>query len=85
MTPSPLPSILIEPVVRMALLEDRPSRRFDDRRNCPVDHRATTLLVARETGVVAGLDLARLIFQLIDPAIEMRLERNDGAALAPAT
>ena len=49
----------------------------------PADHRAATVLVARQSGVVAGLDLARLAFQLIDPAIEMRLERNDGAVLAP--
>ncbi len=40
------------------------------------------MLVARQPGVVAGLDLARLAFQLIDPAIEMHVERGDGAALA---
>jgi nicotinate-nucleotide pyrophosphorylase (carboxylating) len=84
MTPSPLPTIMIEPLVRMALLEDF-GRAGDLTTDAivPVDHRATTLLVARQTGVVAGLDLARLAFQLIDPAIEMRIERNDGAALAP--
>src|SRR5258705_13641826 len=84
MTPSPLPRIMIEPLVRMALLEDL-GRAGDLTTDAivPVDQRATTLLVARQTGVVAGLDLARLAFKLIDPAIEMRIERNDGAALAP--
>jgi nicotinate-nucleotide pyrophosphorylase (carboxylating) len=84
MTPSPLPSIMIEPLVRMALLEDL-GRAGDLTTDAivPADHRATTLLVARQAGVVAGLDLARLAFQLIDPAIEMRIERNDGAVLAP--
>jgi len=84
MTPSHLPPIMIEPLVRMALLEDL-GRAGDLTTDAivPLGHRATTLLVARQTGVVAGLDLARLAFQLIDPAIEMRLERNDGAALAP--
>jgi nicotinate-nucleotide pyrophosphorylase (carboxylating) len=84
MAPSPLPPIMIEPLVRMALLEDL-GRAGDLTSDAivPVDHRATTLLVARQTGVVAGLDLARLAFQLIDPAIEMRLERNDGTVLAP--
>jgi nicotinate-nucleotide pyrophosphorylase (carboxylating) len=84
MTPPPLPSIMIEPLVRMALLEDL-GRAGDLTTDAivPAGHRATTLLVARQTGVVAGLDLARLAFQLIDPAIEIRLERNDGAAVAP--
>jgi nicotinate-nucleotide pyrophosphorylase (carboxylating) len=84
MTPSPLPSIMIEPLVRMALLEDL-GRAGDLTTDAivPPDRRATTLFVARQTGVVAGLDLARLAFQLIDPAIEMRIERNDGAAVAP--
>ena len=75
---------MIEPLVRMALLEDL-GRAGDLTTDAivPADRRATTLLVARQAGVVAGLDLARIAFQLIDPAIEMRVERNDGATLAP--
>ena len=81
---SSLPDIMIEPLVRMALLEDL-GRAGDLTTDAivPAGHRATTLLVARQAGVVAGLDLARLALQLIDPGIEMRVERNDGAALAP--
>lgn len=84
MTPSPLPQVMIEPLVRMALLEDL-GRAGDLTSDAivPAAHRATTALVARQPGVVAGLDLARLAFQLIDPAIEMHIERGDGAALAP--
>jgi nicotinate-nucleotide pyrophosphorylase (carboxylating) len=84
MTPSTLPRIMIEPLVRMALLEDL--GRAGDLTTAaivPADRRATTLLVARQAGVVAGLDLAGLAFQLIDPAIEIRVERDDGAAVAP--
>jgi len=84
MTPSSLPTIMIEPLVRMALLEDL-GRAGDLTTDAivPIDRRTTTLLVARQPGVVAGIDLARLAFQLIDPAIEMRTERVDGTALAP--
>jgi nicotinate-nucleotide pyrophosphorylase (carboxylating) len=83
MIPS-LPDIMIEPLVRTALLEDL-GRAGDLTTDAivPADSRATTLLVARQAGVVAGLDLARLAFRLIDPAIEMHVERNDGAALEP--
>ncbi|MBR1120005.1 carboxylating nicotinate-nucleotide diphosphorylase [Bradyrhizobium lablabi] len=79
-----LPTIMIEPLVRMALLEDL-GRAGDLTTDAivPPDRRTTTVLAARQAGVVAGLDLARLAFHLIDPAIEMRVERGDGAALAP--
>ena len=84
MTPSPLPHVMIEPLVRMALLEDL-GRAGDLTTDAivPAGRRATTLLVARQPGVVAGLDLTRLAFQLTDPAIEMHIDRNDGAVLSP--
>ena len=83
MMPSPLPSVMMEPLVRMALLEDL-GRAGDLTTDAivPADRRATALLVARQPGVVAGLDLARLAFQLIDPAIELAIKHNDGAVLA---
>ena len=56
-----LPRILIEPLVRMALLEDL-GRAGDLTTDAivPVGHQATALVVARQQGIVAGLDLARL-------------------------
>jgi len=83
MMPSPLPSVMMEPLVRMALLEDL-GRAGDLTTDAivPSDRRATALLVARQPGVVAGLELARLAFQLIDPAIELAIKLNDGAVLA---
>lgn len=79
-----LPRILIEPLVRMALLEDI-GRAGDLTTDAivPAGRRATTLVVARQQGTVAGLDLARLAFQLIDPAIEMQVAYNDGAVVEP--
>src|ERR1700751_2291753 len=84
MTPPPPPSIMIEALVRPDLLEDL-GGAGDRTRDAilPAGLRAHTLLVGRQTGVVAGLDLARLAFPLLDPAIEMRIERSDGAALSP--
>jgi nicotinate-nucleotide pyrophosphorylase (carboxylating) len=83
--PSPaLPRILIEPLVRTALLEDI-GRTGDLTTDAivPASREATTLLVARQKGTVAGLDLARLAFQLIDPAIAMHITHNDGATVEP--
>jgi nicotinate-nucleotide pyrophosphorylase (carboxylating) len=49
----------------------------------PAGARATTVLAARQSGVVAGLDLAALVFRLIDPAIEVSCQKRDGDEVAP--
>jgi nicotinate-nucleotide pyrophosphorylase (carboxylating) len=84
MTVPPLPAIMLEPLVRAALLEDL-GRAGDITTDAivPASARAETALVARQPGIDAGLQLAELAFRLLDPAIEMRVERPDGAALAP--
>lgn len=81
---SPLPEIMIEPLVRAALLEDL-GRAGDITTDAvvPADHRATVVLAARQAGVVAGLDLAALAFRLIEPAIEMKVAKPDGSRLVP--
>jgi nicotinate-nucleotide pyrophosphorylase (carboxylating) len=84
MTVPPLPRIMLESIVRAALLEDL-GRAGDITTDAivPSGQRATTALVARQPGVVAGLDLAILAFHLIEPAIEIRVERPDGSAIQP--
>lgn len=79
---TPLPEIMIEPLVRAALLEDL-GRAGDLTTDAivPAGHRATMVLAARQPGVVAGLDLAALAFRLIDPAIAMTTARPDGSQL----
>lgn len=84
MPPPPLARIMFEPIVRAALLEDL-GRAGDLTTDAvvPVGLTARAALVARENGVVAGLDLARLAFELIDAKIELHIEREDGARVAP--
>jgi nicotinate-nucleotide pyrophosphorylase (carboxylating) len=79
---SSLPRILLEPLARMALLEDL-GRAGDITSDAlvPPDVMATCYLVSRQPGIVAGLDLAKLAFELIDPAISLKIEKPDGAAL----
>ena len=79
MSIGPLPVIMIEPIVRAALLEDL-GRAGDLSTDAvvPAGLRAEAALVAREPGVVAGLDPALLALRLIDPAIEAEIARPDG-------
>ncbi len=81
---SRLPAVLIEPLVRAALVEDL-GRAGDITTDALVPDalRAEGVLVARQAGVVAGLDLAALAFRLVDPAVSFVAERGDGARVAP--
>lgn len=83
MSALPLPTIMIEPLVRAALLEDL-GRAGDITTDAivPPDMWATTALVARKSGVVAGLDCAAIAFRLIDPALKVEISRLDGSAVA---
>ena len=82
--PSPLPAVMLEPIVRAALLEDL-GRAGDITTDAIVDPdtHSRLRLVARKPGVLAGLDLARMAFTLTDPRIEVRPGMRDGARLRP--
>ncbi|MFG1343793.1 carboxylating nicotinate-nucleotide diphosphorylase [Xanthobacter autotrophicus DSM 431] len=82
----PLPELMVEPIVRAALLEDL-GRAGDITTDAvvPPGHVSRLVLAARQPGVVAGLDCARLAFRLLDPAIRFTPVIGDGAAVAPGT
>lgn len=81
-----LPRIVIEPLVRAALLEDL-GRAGDLTTDAIVDAdaRATVQLVAREAGVIAGTDCVRLAWELLEPRIEVESLLPDGSRVQPGT
>lgn len=81
---SPLPRLLVEPVVRAALLEDL-GRAGDITSEAviPAEARFTAVMAARQNGVLAGIDAAVIAFNLVDPALTVTVERGDGHAVAP--
>jgi nicotinate-nucleotide pyrophosphorylase (carboxylating) len=80
---APLPQIIFEPLVRAALIEDL-GRAGDITTDAvaPADLAIAAALVSRQAGVIAGLDLARLAFTLMDPKIAFEIERADGAPVS---
>jgi nicotinate-nucleotide pyrophosphorylase (carboxylating) len=80
----PLPRIMIEPLVAAALREDL-GRAGDLTTDAivPAGLVATTVLTARQSGVVAGVDLAALAFRLLEPAIEVTVHCPDGTEVSP--
>jgi nicotinate-nucleotide pyrophosphorylase (carboxylating) len=80
----PLPRLIVEPLVRQALLEDLGlAGDITSASVIPADHRSTVVMAARQPGVIAGLDAAELAFSLVDPEIVMRRHLQDGDAVKP--
>src|ERR1700761_7152866 len=84
MSTNPLPKIIYEPLVRAALLEDLGlAGDLTTDAVVPADATAAAALVSRDHGVIAGLDVAKLAFELMEPNLAIEFVRNDGARVAP--
>jgi nicotinate-nucleotide pyrophosphorylase (carboxylating) len=81
--PPELPGLLVERLVRAALEEDL-GRAGDitTLATIPEGARARAVIGARETGVIAGLALAREAFRLVDAALRFEPGVSDGARVA---
>lgn len=81
-TTAGLPRLLVEPVVRAALLEDL-GRAGDITTSAivPDDAHARAVVAARRPGVVAGTMAAALAFALVDERVAVTILRGDGAAI----
>ncbi len=82
----PLPAILYERQVRGALLEDL-GRAGDVTTDAivPPGLSAEAALVARQHGVLAGIDVAAAAFRLIDPGLVFVARTPDGGRTGPGT
>ncbi len=82
----PLPELMVEPIVRAALLEDL-GRAGDITTDAvvPAGHVSRLVLAARQDGVVAGLDCARIAFRLLNPEVRFTPVVADGSRVGPGT
>jgi nicotinate-nucleotide pyrophosphorylase (carboxylating) len=78
---APLHALLIEPLIRAALLEDW-GRAGDitSQAVIPAEAMFQGVIAARQPGVVAGLDVAALAFTATDPSIHVEYMKRDGDA-----
>ena len=84
MSHAELPDLILEPLVRAALMEDLGT--YGDvttRAVIPAGVTYDARLNARAAGVVSGMQIARLAFRLVDPTLEMTVLRPDGSPCAP--
>ncbi len=80
----PLPDIVLEPIVRLALSEDL-GRAGDLTTDATIPPETTMAvnIVGRKNGVIAGLDAASLALRMIDTSVSLEIETPDGAKVAP--
>lgn len=82
--PPPLPDIVIQPIVDLALAEDF-GRAGDitTAATIPPGTPMTALIRARQRGVLAGLDAAALTLRRVDSAVRLDIAIADGGRLEP--
>ena len=75
--------LIIEPIVRAALLEDL-GRAGDITTDAIVPQHAKVeaVIAARQPGIVAGIEAALLAFELVEPRLRIERLRADGARVA---
>ena len=78
-----LPDLLLEPLIRAALIEDLgPAGDITTRLVIPPTTRYGAKLNAREAGTVSGMQIAAIAFRLVDPALMVTLHCPDGSRCA---
>jgi len=78
-----LPDLILEPLVKSALMEDLGTYGdITTRAVIPADVTYTARLNARAEGVASGLQIAAIAFRLVDPSLQIRPLKRDGDRIA---
>jgi nicotinate-nucleotide pyrophosphorylase (carboxylating) len=70
----------IDPLIDAALKEDMPAGDITSESVISADSRSRAVFLAKEPGVLAGLGVARRVFERIDPGVRFRAHFRDGQA-----
>lgn len=74
-----------EAIVDLALAEDIGTGDITTLATVPVAAQASGVLVAKDTGVISGIDVARFVFHRVAPTIVFDTFVADGEAVTPGT
>jgi nicotinate-nucleotide pyrophosphorylase (carboxylating) len=72
-----------DPLIEAALREDMPEGDITSESVVPADSVSRAVILAREAGVLAGIDLAGRVFQKIDPLVRFQKTFKDSQAFKP--
>ena len=65
-------------LIETALKEDMPQGDITSENIIPADSESEAIILAKEEGVLAGIDIARRVFSKIDPSLVFKKNLNDG-------
>ncbi len=74
---------LLDPLIDAALEEDMPAGDVTSESVIPPNSVSEAVILAKESGVLAGIDVARRVFQRIDPKVRFHKCIEDGYAFNP--
>lgn len=71
-------------IIKIALQEDLGRAGDVTSRACvPADRKSTAKVIAKQPGVIAGLEYFTSVFRQVDPAVNIELYYRDGSAVEP--
>jgi nicotinate-nucleotide pyrophosphorylase (carboxylating) len=73
----------VDPIIEAALDEDMPSGDITSESVVPSDSVSRAVFLAKEAGVLAGIDIARRVFHKIESGVRFRRFFKDGQAFKP--
>lgn len=74
---------LIDDLLTLAFAEDVGDGDHTTLSTIPADERGVQRLIIKEEGILAGVDIARKVFEKFDPELKMTVYINDGAHVKP--
>ena len=74
---------LIDDLLTLAFAEDVGDGDHTTLSTIPADEQGTQQLIVKEEGILAGVDMARRVFEKFDPSLRMTVYINDGARVKP--
>ena len=75
-------SAVVDDIIRRALEEDAPWGDLTSEAFLPLGVMATASLVARESGILSGIDVFARVFELVDPSTSINVLVHDGAVIS---
>jgi nicotinate-nucleotide pyrophosphorylase (carboxylating) len=75
-----MPELEIDEIIKAAIQEDMPQGDITSESVVQAAALSDAILLAKEDGILAGLPVARRVFEIVDPRVEFRGELADGGA-----
>jgi len=71
----------IDKIIKEAIAEDVGAGDYTSLSTIPKDAQATAKLVIKEEGILAGIDIAKKVFEVVDSDVEFIIKIEDGVAV----